>query len=76
MHPETKIVQIEFAEIFARDGKRIEIVFLEVATKFSPAFLVFSPNETRGEKKGRSDDRCDDVDSDVALQGRNHVSRV
>src|SRR5437588_7336956 len=50
MHPEPEVVQIELAKVFPRDGERIEIVFLEIATELAASLLVFSPKETSDQK--------------------------
>lgn len=41
MHSKPKILQAEFAKVFAGDDKRIEIMLVEVAPEFA-ALLVFS----------------------------------
>src|ERR1700730_4956926 len=61
MHAEPEIVQIELAEIFARDRERIEIVLLEIASELAAPLLVFSPDKAGNEKNRGSDDRSDDV---------------
>ena len=72
MHPEPKIFQAELAKVLAANGERIEVVFLEVSPEFPAALLVFSPDETGGQKNQRGDDGGDDVDTDLALQSVNH----
>src|SRR5262245_5304723 len=61
MHPEPEIIQIELAEVFARDRERIKIVLLEILPEFSAPLLVFSPDETGGQEKRRGNDRRDHV---------------
>ncbi len=75
MHPKPEILQAEFAEVFARNGKRIEIVLFEISAKLATAFLVFSPEKARGQKEQRYDDRSDDVNTELALQSVNHGER-
>ena len=67
MHPEPEVVQIELAEVLPRDGKRIKIVFLEIAAELPAPLLVFSPNEASGEENNRGDDGRDNVDSDFVF---------
>src|SRR5260370_23860866 len=56
MHSQPEIFQTEFAEILATDCERIKIVFLQISPKFAAAFLVFSPNESSGEKQQGDND--------------------
>src|SRR5207244_12449129 len=72
MHPQPEIFKAEFAEIFARDRERIEIVFLKVSAKLAPTFLIFAPQKPSGQEQQRYDDRCDDVDCKFALQRFDH----
>src|SRR5207244_7632141 len=72
MHAQPKIFQAELAKVLAANGERIEVVFLEVSPEFPAARLVFSPDETGGQKNQRGDDGGDDVDTDLALQSVHH----
>src|SRR5581483_7201555 len=61
MHAEAKIVQIELAEVFARDREWIEVILLELASEFV-TLLVFAPEKTGAEQNDRGDDRRENVD--------------
>src|SRR6266568_5827393 len=76
MHSEPEIFETKLAKVLAANRERIEIVFLDVPAEFPAAFLVFSPNKTRGQKKERGDDGSDDVDAKLALQGFNHLALI
>src|SRR5438309_4979716 len=68
MHSKPEIFQTEFAEILAADCERIKIVFLQISPKFAAPFLVFSPKKACSDKE----DRCDDVNAELALQRFDH----
>ena len=74
MHAEPEIVQIELAEVFAVNRKRIEVVLLELATVLA-SFLVFPPEKTGGEQDERGDDRRDDINRNVAAESFDHMFR-
>ena len=76
MHPQPEIFQAELAEVFAGDGERVEIVLVEVFAKLALPFLVFAPDETEGEEQHRYNDRSDDVDRKLALQGVDHIPNI
>src|SRR5206468_10240400 len=67
MHAQPEIFHAEFAKVFARNGKRIEIVLFEISAKLATAFLVFSPSKSCRQKEQRHDDRGDDVNTKLAL---------
>ena len=75
MHAKPKIVQVELAEVLARDGERIKIVFLQVAAEFAAALLVFSPNETGAKQNSRRNGRSNDVDPKLGLESADHLDR-
>ena len=72
MHAQPKILQTELAKIFATYRKRIEIVLLEISSKLVTSFLVFAPEKTERQKQQGYDDRRDDIDRELTLQGINH----
>src|SRR4029453_548100 len=72
VHPQPEIFQAKLAKVFARDGERVEIVLVEVLAKLASPFLVFSPQKTERQKEQRYNDRSDDVDRKLALNGINH----
>src|SRR4030095_4755281 len=76
VHPQPEIFQAELAKVFARDGKWVEIVLVEVFAKLALPFLVFSPQKTEPQKEERYNDRSDDVDRKLALQGINHIANI
>src|SRR5229473_3848778 len=76
MHAQPKILQAEFSEVFTSDRERIEVVFLKISPKLAAAFLVFPPNEADGEEKQRYNDRGQNVDRKLALQGVNHITNI
>src|SRR2546429_7269936 len=76
MHPQPEIFQAELAEVFPSDCEWIEIVFLKVSSKLAAAFLVFPPNEADRQKEQRYDDRRDDIDRELTLQGINHIANT
>src|SRR4030095_13342986 len=76
MHAQPEILQTKLAEVFARDGERVEIVLVEVFAELALPFLVLSPQKTERQKKQRYNDRSDDVDRKLALQGVDHISNI
>src|SRR5437764_9085461 len=76
MHTQPKILQAEFAEIFACHCEWIEIVFLKISSKLPAPLFVFAPNESYGQKKCRHDDRRDDVDTKFVLQCIDHGPKI
>jgi len=46
MHAQPEIFETEFAEVFARDGERVEIVLFKISPKLPTPFLVFSPGKS------------------------------
>ncbi len=75
MHPQPEVFQAKLAEVFARDGERIEIVFVQIFAELTPPFLVLAPGEPDGEEKQRYNDRSNDVDRKLALQGVDHIAK-
>src|SRR5207245_11482417 len=67
-----EIFYAEFAKVLASDREWIEIVFLQISAKLATALLVFPPKKAYCEEKCRHDNRRDDVDTELALQGIDH----
>ncbi len=72
MHAQPKIFQAEFAEVFASDGERIEVVLFQISPKLPAPFLVFSPDKACRQETERHNDRRDDVNAELALQSFDH----
>src|SRR6476660_7270403 len=72
MHAQPEIVQAELAKVFARNGERIEIVLVEIATVLA-SFLVFPPEKTGGQQDERGDDRRDYINRNVAAESFDHM---
>ena len=73
MHPEPEIFQAELAKVLARNGKRIEVVIVQISAKLAASFFVFSPEKACRKKEQRYNDRCDDIDAELALQSLDHT---
>src|SRR5204863_780520 len=73
MHSQPKILQAEFPKILATDCERIKVVFLQISPKFAAALLVFSPNESSGEKQQGDNDRRNYVYAELVLQNLDHM---
>src|SRR4029453_6984449 len=76
VHPQPEIFQAELAKVFARDGKRVKIVLVEIFAKLASPFLVLSPQKTERQKEQRYNDRSDDVNRKLALQGVDHIANI
>src|SRR4030095_10578519 len=76
MHPQPEIFQAELAEVFPSYDKRIKVVLFEISPKLALPFLVLSPQKTERQKEQRYDDRSDDVDRKIALQGVDHIANI
>src|SRR4029077_4476381 len=76
VHPQPEIFQAEFAKVFARDGERVEIVLVEVFAKLALPLLVFAPQKTEAQEEQRYNDRSDDVDRKLTLQGIDHSANI
>src|SRR6478672_12267437 len=72
MHAQPEIVQAKLAKVFARNGERIEIVLVEIATVLA-SFLVFPPEKTGGQQDERGDDRRDYINRNVAAEALDHM---
>src|SRR6476659_3914082 len=72
MHAQPEIVQAKLAKVFARNGERIEIVLVEIATVLA-SFLVFPPEKTGGQQDERGDDRRDYINRNVAAESFDHM---
>src|ERR1700682_6532201 len=75
MHAKAEIPQAKFAEVFARDREWIEIVLVQVATKFPPALFVFSPEKSNREEEERCNNRCNYVNGDIRAFNHAALSR-
>ena len=76
MHPQPEIFQAELAEVFPSYDKRIKVVLFEISPKLALPLLVFAPQKTEAQKEQRYDDRRDDIDRELALQGVNHIGNT
>src|SRR5439155_830297 len=73
MHPEPEIFQAELAKVLARNGERIEVVIVQISAKLAASFFVFSPEKACRKKEQRYNDRCDDIDAELALESLDHT---
>src|SRR5262249_13913579 len=76
MHAQPEIFQAELAEVFARYCERIEIVLVQVSAELAASLFVLAPQKTERQKEQRYDDRRDDVDRKLALQGIDHSLNI
>src|SRR5262245_10464426 len=76
MHPQTEVFQAELAEVLPSNGKRIKVVLFQISSKLAPTLLVFAPQKTEAQKKQRYDNRRNDIDRKLALQGINHIANI
>src|SRR5882724_4580309 len=76
MHPQPEIFQAELAEVFPSYDKRIKVVLFELSPKLALTLLVFAPQKTEAQKEQRYDDRRDDINRELALQGINHIANI
>ena len=76
MHPQPEIFQAELAKVLPSNNKRIEVVLFEISPKLALPLLVFAPQKTEAQKQQRYNDRRDDVDRKLALQGINHIPNI
>ena len=67
MHPESEVIEIELRKIVAIDRIRIEVVFLQPASKAAP-FLVFAPEIADREKESGDNDGSNDVHRQISAQ--------
>src|SRR6516225_3979605 len=76
MHAQPEILQAEFAEVFPRHSKRIEVILFEISPKLASPLLVFAPQKTEAQKEQRYDDRRDDINRKLALEGVDHILNI
>jgi hypothetical protein len=76
MHAQAKISQAELAKILARDREWIEIVLFQVSAEFTTLFLVFAPEKSCYQKEQRHNDRCDNIDTELALHRSGHTTNI
>src|SRR5262249_35699714 len=76
MHAQPEIFQAELAEVFARYCERIEIVLVQVSAELAASLFVLAPQKTERQKEQRYDDRRDDINRKLALQGIDHSLNI
>src|SRR5436305_14006408 len=76
MHAQPKISQAELAKIIARDREWIEIVLFQVSAEFATLFFVFAPKKSCCKKEQRHNDRCNNIDTELALHRSGHTTNI
>src|SRR5215471_5030914 len=76
MHAQSEIFQAELAEVFACYCERIEIVLVQVSAELAASLFVLAPQKTERQKEQRYDNRGDDVNRKLVLQGIDHILNI
>jgi len=67
VYAKPEIVELEFRDVVAIHLERIEIVLIEVFPVVV-ALLIFPPEKSSAEQNYGRDDRCEDVNGDIAAK--------